>query len=244
MIDSNRDFFVICHFDELTSTQDEFKRILGKNTPPEWSVISAGYQTRGRGRRYKKWFSKAGENALFTVYFQPGLDPEHAYFLYQLPAVALAKVLETHGLKNVSIKYPNDILVNGKKIAGILVENIIKNKKIHASLIGIGLNVNQTEFPGRLGAVSVLSETGKETEVNEWIIRIVSQMKKLYRYGAYAIFSKYVYYWHTPGEKAGVMFENNTFEGKIISIKDDLLTLHQEGRILSFPIHKIIPALK
>ena len=154
------------------------------------------------------------------------------------------QVLENHGLKNVSIKYPNDILVNGKKMAGILVENIIKNKKIHSTLIGIGLNVNQTEFPGRLGAVSVLSETGEETEVNEWIIRVVSRMKKLYRYGVRKIFKKYVYYWHTPGEKAGVMFENKPFEGRIISVKDDLLTLHQAGRTLDFPINKITPVLE
>ena len=244
MNDLTRDYFVVCRFEEITSTQNEFKKILRKHAPPEWSVISAGFQTKGRGRRYKKWFSEAGKNALFTVYFQPGLEPEHAYFLYQLPAVAITRVLENHGIKNISIKYPNDILVNGKKIAGILNENIIKNKKISSVLTGIGLNVNQTEFTGHFNATSIFLETGKETEVTQWILEIVSRMKALYEYGISEIFSNYIYFWYAPGKKSGVWYENNIFKGQILGIKNDMLYLRQTDKTLSFPIKKILPVLE
>ena len=110
------------------------------------SVVWADYQTAGRGCGTNRWESERGKNLLFSVLLHPTDIPASRQFVIsQMVSVALCEVLEQY-VGNVSIKWPNDIYVGNGKICGILIENSLTGSTIRDSIVGIGLNVNQTVF--------------------------------------------------------------------------------------------------
>lgn len=123
----------------------------------EWTVVTTQEQTNGKGQKGSTWQTKPGDNLTFSVLLNPEVDPKHAFYLNIISALAVYKTLSDLGIES-KIKWPNDILVNKQKIAGILVENQI-GFNIKQSVIGIGLNVNQTEFKSSLNATSIILKT-------------------------------------------------------------------------------------
>jgi len=111
----------------------------------EGLLISTKHQTKGKGQRGKKWESGANKNLLISVVIEPNIPISKQFNISKLVALAIYDVMISLGLE-AKIKWPNDILVNSKKIAGILIQNILKKNQIIHSVIGIGLNVNQTKF--------------------------------------------------------------------------------------------------
>ncbi len=112
----------------------------------EGCVWVADYQTAGRGQRGNSWESGAGENLLFTVLLRPDfLHVAKQFAISQITALAIVKWLETKGL-SPKIKWPNDIYVGDKKICGILIEHAVAGVNLSASILGIGININQTRF--------------------------------------------------------------------------------------------------
>ncbi len=107
-------------------------------------VLAAEHQTEGRGQFGRKWLSKPGENLLFSIYFQPAIKPSEASTLTQTACQAVVEVLTSY-LIPCEIKKPNDVLVNGKKICGILTESSSKGEKLEYVVVGMGLNVNSSE---------------------------------------------------------------------------------------------------
>ena len=129
---------------------------------PSGTVIAAREQTAGRGQRGNTWFTEPGKNLTFSVVLKPsGLEAGEAHLLNYLASVAVAEFLEGYGV-SCSIKWPNDIYLGRKKICGILVENSLSGSKVAASVIGIGININQTEFPQLANATSLSLATGRE----------------------------------------------------------------------------------
>lgn len=132
------------------------------------SVIAAEFQTAGRGQKGNVWTSEEGMNLTFSaaVRFGKGMFPEIAateqFAVSECASVAVADFLCGKGIP-VSIKWPNDIYAGDRKICGILIENIVRGGRLDASIIGIGLNVNQTIFPPELpNPTSMQIETGQE----------------------------------------------------------------------------------
>ena len=160
---------IIWH-EELDSTNSEARRHLP--ALDNLSVIAASYQTAGRGQGDHTWSSDRGENLTFTVVLKYGPGQLHAkdsLLVTQVTTLALRRLLLSKGIE-ADIKWPNDIYVLGrtKKICGILIENTMHGEDVTASIIGIGLDVNQTCFdPSLPNPVSMKQITGETFDIKE-----------------------------------------------------------------------------
>lgn len=148
----------IYHLDEVDSTSSWLRRRLAERPLPSFSYVTARFQTGGRGQRGNSWESQAGKNLLLSMVFRPEsmIAPRRQFLISKAVTVAVAEAVEgllrsagTH--PPVEIKWPNDIYIADRKIAGILIENSIETAvdmepRIGHTTIGIGLNVNQREF--------------------------------------------------------------------------------------------------
>jgi BirA family biotin operon repressor/biotin-[acetyl-CoA-carboxylase] ligase len=154
---------------ETESTNSFLHEKLMSEKLPEGSVVTADYQTKGRGQRGSSWQSEAGKNLLMSIVVYPEfLKVTEAFMLSKCVALAACDLLSVYSNK-VQIKWPNDILIDGKKVAGILIENILRGSEIYASIVGIGINFNQQLFEKELyAATSVLMDTGfkADTQIN------------------------------------------------------------------------------
>ena len=151
----------IIEFQVLDSTNT----FLSKNYKflDEFTFVISHFQTAGRGAGQNKWFSQRNKNLLFSFFFYPNFDIKQQFFISQAISVALVQLLDKLGLKP-KIKWPNDILINTKKIAGILIENKIFSDK-WLTIVGIGLNVNQTQFTDNQKITSLKLELNKDFEI-------------------------------------------------------------------------------
>src|SRR5690606_23125860 len=139
--------------------------------------VVANHQTNGRGQQGAGWDSEPEKNLTFSLLFQDLELPAHEHFkLNATISLTLLGFLEENGLKNLSVKWSNDILSGNFKIAGILIENTLKNGKIKDSIIGIGLNVNQENFPGLLQAASLKSLLGKDFDLDDLLKTLVEEI--------------------------------------------------------------------
>ncbi len=148
--------------DKVTSTNLLLAELQMQRKAKEGMVIIADYQEGGKGQGSNSWHSRKGENLLMSMLLFPAfLSASHQFHLSRLVSVAICEVLESLGVRPV-VKWPNDILANWAKIAGILIEHGISGGSISHTIAGIGLNVNQKEFPEfPHAATSLLLETAR-----------------------------------------------------------------------------------
>lgn len=156
----------IISLDEVDSTNNYTIERIGQNDIVEGNVVSADFQKSGKGQRNKSWESYPGKNLLFSVALHPTfLNITKQFYLAKIAALAIVKVLEKAGIKDVSVKWPNDVFVGDKKIAGILIETLIRNTGIEWAIVGVGLNVNQRYFPEfNFPATSMRNKTNRSFE--------------------------------------------------------------------------------
>jgi BirA family biotin operon repressor/biotin-[acetyl-CoA-carboxylase] ligase len=166
----------ILEFEKLESTQKKAKEIAGNSEP--WTVVLAKEQTGGYGRKGNFWYSPKG--GLYFSVILPETKIEDLQILTILAAFCIAKILKEDFKLEPFIKLPNDVYVNGKKICGILTENIILGKEVKNSIIGIGLNTNIEKFPKDLEniATSIKIELKKEVENKELLEKILEELKE------------------------------------------------------------------
>ena len=134
------------HYSEIDSTNSELKRLFSTEEILEGTLLTADFQSSGQGQRGKCWESVLGANFLGTYLLTPNINPREVFVLNIIASLAVKETITELTQSEVSIKWPNDIVVNGAKISGILVDNKITASKVVASFIGIGLNMNQLEF--------------------------------------------------------------------------------------------------
>lgn len=163
---------VLIHFSSIDSTNDYATDLLAKSEPIEGTVISTDFQSTGRGQGANKWQSQAEKNLLLSVILRPkNLAVKNSFSLNLLGALSVASLIKKKypDLRPL-IKWPNDILVKDRKIAGILIRNQIQSKKIVSSVCGFGINVNQLDFStienGR-PASSLYLLSGIKNELND-----------------------------------------------------------------------------
>lgn len=139
----------------------------GQGMVQHGTTVFAHNQTKGRGQREKSWESEPGKNIALSVILQPqGLSTSQFFLLSKAVSLALCEVLTRYGGKATRIKWPNDIFWNDRKAAGILIENVIKGSRWNFAVVGIGINVNQTDFGSlQQQAVSLKQITGKDHNV-------------------------------------------------------------------------------
>ncbi len=135
--------FSLHHFELLSSTNDKAADIVYSSG----DVIVAEFQSEGRGQRGNHWESAKGENLTFSIVVEPsGLQISEHFKLSMVASLCVARCVESLGIEGVEVKWPNDILVQGRKISGVLIENSLMGPNISRSIIGIGLNVRQGDF--------------------------------------------------------------------------------------------------
>jgi BirA family biotin operon repressor/biotin-[acetyl-CoA-carboxylase] ligase len=164
----------------LSSTQD-LARELARAGAAEGTVVLAGRQTAGQGRLGRYWVSPAG-GLYLTVVLRP--PAEHLKALVIVAALAVARAIERLAGLETSLKWPNDVLVAGRKIAGILSESELRGKSVSYALVGIGLNVNtdMAAYPQSAPlATSVMTELGRETSREALAAGILNEFEALYR---------------------------------------------------------------
>lgn len=149
--------------DRVTSTND-LAKALAKEGCPDWTVVAANHQTAGRGRMGRTWVSDRGNALQFSVVLRPKAEPSAVPSVTLTGAAAVALALEDLGFRP-AIKWPNDVLLSGKKLCGILTEMVSGGKSAPFVVMGIGLNVGNRGFPGELkaSATSLLMERPDET---------------------------------------------------------------------------------
>ncbi len=165
----------IIRLDQVDSTNSFALGILKGMPVEEGVVVTSARQTRGRGQRGNSWESEPGKNITCSIVLKPTfLEPSMQFELTRVASLAITDVLnDLIPARNVSIKWPNDIYADGKKIAGILIENVLVSNRISYSVIGIGLNVNQAQFNGAgNGAVSLKMLAGTEYDLNN-VLRMI-----------------------------------------------------------------------
>jgi BirA family biotin operon repressor/biotin-[acetyl-CoA-carboxylase] ligase len=166
----------ILEFEKLESTQKKAKEIVKEAEP--WTVVLAKEQKGGYGRKGNFWYSPRG--GLYFSVILPETKIEDLQILTILAAFCVAKILKEDFNLEPFIKLPNDVYVNGKKICGILTENIIFGKEVKNSIIGIGLNTNIEKFPKDLEnvATSIKIELKKEVDNKELMKKIFEELKE------------------------------------------------------------------
>ncbi|MFD1257218.1 biotin--[acetyl-CoA-carboxylase] ligase [Mucilaginibacter terrae] len=134
---------------EVDSTNTFLKNMLANNEPvPEGTVIMAESQVAGRGQQQNKWYSSVGESLTFSILLKPEFIPVSQQFILTCTiSLGIYDALQTLVGAQLKIKWPNDIFIGNCKLGGILIENQVQGKVIRNSIIGIGLNINQSEFP-------------------------------------------------------------------------------------------------
>lgn len=140
------------HLLTCASTNDE-AAAWARAGAPHGAVVVADAQERGRGRLGRRWHSPAGESLYFSVVLRPALEPARVPPVTLAAGVAVAETLESHGAAP-SLKWPNDVLAGGKKIAGILAEMASVKDRVEHLVVGIGVNLNALEFPVELAAIA------------------------------------------------------------------------------------------
>lgn len=144
----------------------------------DFSVVWALDQTNGRGQMGTVWNAQPGKNLTISVYKDVSwLGISNHFFISIVVSLALIHTLNELMIKNLKIKWPNDILSDYKKIGGILIENVIKNNQLQASIIGIGLNVNQTDFDNLPQASSLINITGRIFSLEELLEKTLANLK-------------------------------------------------------------------
>lgn len=153
-------------FESLASTNNEAKKHI--TDYDNLSVIATIEQSAGRGQGSHTWYTTPGKNLTFTIVFNPeNLPASEALYLTRITTLSLLSYLAARGVR-ARIKWPNDIWVEDKKICGILIENILEGNLVHNSIIGIGLNINESGWPEDLpNPVSLGELTGKSYDIHE-----------------------------------------------------------------------------
>jgi BirA family biotin operon repressor/biotin-[acetyl-CoA-carboxylase] ligase len=168
--------------DEVDSTNLYLKRLAREEHPEEGSLVTAEYQTAGRGQMANSWFSTKGDNLMFSLLIYPReVEAAGQFIISRIASLAVKNTLDQF-TDDIRIKWPNDIYWKDKKIAGMLIENDIQGKHIENSVIGIGININQQDFPPELpNPVSLRQITGTIQDRDYILETLMREFFLLYR---------------------------------------------------------------
>ena len=167
-------------FETLESTMDEAKR-LAEGGALEGAVVIAEEQTAGRGRFERSWKSQPGKDLLFSVIFRP--DATHAPYINMAAALSVCAAVGAMTGTEASIKWPNDVKLADRKVAGILVESMVSRADIEYTVLGVGLNVNSN--PAGVPeiaetATSMYRESGRSLDRTEVLIEVLRELDRRY----------------------------------------------------------------
>lgn len=215
----------IIHLKSTSSTNAYAAKLLKELDVKDGTIIITDEQTSGRGHNKNKWESKLGKNLTFSLIYYPNfLAITKQFYLSKCISLGILDYLKKHTNK-IKIKWPNDIYVKDKKIAGILIENTIKGNYLSNSIIGIGLNINQEKFysdaPNPVSLFQINNKTyDLKTELTKIAICIDKYYDKL-KAGNYSELNKqYFKSLYRKGKFYKYQSEEGIFKGKIVGISE------------------------
>lgn len=227
----------ISFYSETASTNDSAFS-MGMADASEGTVVIADRQSRGRGRLQRSWYSPANVNIYTSVILRPQINTSESSRISIMAGVAVAEFLEPLCPGCVRLKWPNDVLLNHKKVCGILSQAKIDQTRLDFIVLGIGLNVNmsqdQLSEEIRHTATSLTLETGREFSRQELLIQLYENLEKWYKQltqnGFDAIRKKWLDFAIMIGQDIHVVFGDEIIEGKAKDIDGDgALILFVEG---------------
>ena len=173
--------FDINFYPELFSTNETLADMNSKTDLAEGTVIQTGFQKHGKGYAGSKWQSEANKNLLFSILVKPHfLSPEHQFDISRIFCMSLKDLIQPH-CPMVKIKWPNDIFIKNRKVAGILIENSIQGDIILNSIAGVGLNVNQASFdPAIPSPTSLFLEKGCHFDIQKLLQELLEIFSNWY----------------------------------------------------------------
>ncbi len=171
----------ILTFESLPSTNFYLRELAARSPQPEGLVVRAEYQTSGRGQMGNAWHSAPRQNLLFSLLLKPNwLKTSQVFYLNMSVCLALLDALNSFR-PGFLIKWPNDVLFDEKKVAGILLENTLSRKGVSESVVGIGLNVNEKDFPEYLPRPISLSQvTGQNVPIPHLLRIVLEKLQNRY----------------------------------------------------------------
>ena len=201
-------------YDEVGSTNDVLRELMGDGLAADGTVVVSDSQTAGRGRLGRRWVSPAGSNLYLSALFCPEVSPQESSVFTFLASCALVDVFSGYGV-DAAIKWPNDILVGGKKISGVLTELGASGGSVDYLVIGIGVNLNLTEGFIRREMDDISKKTtslsillGEEIDRERFCAELINALDRLYgefrRCGTQAIVDMWIERWGFVGEEISV----------------------------------------
>lgn len=165
--------------DAIDSTNDFLKSLSSQDELENFMVVTAENQTKGKGQMGAKWESELGKNLIMSVLVKDFVfDYEQVFNLSIVVSLSVLEVLKELNIPELSIKWPNDIMSYNKKIGGILIENTLKSDGRIVSVVGLGLNVNQTNYDELPNASSLAVISGNTFDKESLVVLIVEKMKQ------------------------------------------------------------------
>ncbi|MCL8008405.1 biotin--[acetyl-CoA-carboxylase] ligase [Gelidibacter japonicus] len=237
----------IIKLDAIDSTNTYLKRLSSGGNAEDGLTVVANLQTNGRGQMGTVWSSQEAKNLTFSVFKDVSfLNIRQHFYISMAVSLAVYEALKSLGIAKLKVKWPNDILSDNKKIGGILIENVIKINVISGSVIGIGLNVNQTDFTGLPNASSLLLLSGQVNNLDEVLNLVLKQidthfncLKEKQFKSLKARYESQLFRKNKPSTFQDA--EGSVFSGYIIGISDvGLLHVKVEGnKIRSFDFKEV-----
>ena len=233
----------IIHLSAIDSTNNFAAMLISDQLCQNGTAILADSQSYGKGQRGNSWHSEPGKNLLLSFVFKPdNLSVARQNELTWITSICIVKTLGKFNIE-AQIKWPNDIFVRGKKIAGILIENQLTGEFISNSIIGIGLNVNQQNF-GEFKATSIYTEIHHEIEIDLVFRELCDQMNlffdKLNKNEINQIKYDYQSKLFQKNEACEYEDQNGKFKGEIIGINDNgFLLIKVENETREYGIKEI-----
>lgn len=226
-IDSGKIGWKVHEFESLGSTNDEANR-LAVGGAAEGEVVIADCQTAGRGRLDRQWESPAGKNIYLSIILRPETPPTTTSQLTLVAAVAVAETLAKFSKERPAVKWPNDVLIDGKKVCGILTEMSAKRDKTDFVILGIGINVNTDldDFSAEIKetATSLALIKGSTSDRAEIQTELFQKLEHWYRtyltQGFLPIYERYTALSCLKGQRVEVVFENERKQGIAQGIDD------------------------
>jgi len=207
----------IRYFCEVTSTNDVAKELVGKGAR-EGTIVLAETQTEGKGRLGRRWLSPKG-GIWFSVVLRPKISAKDSYQLTFMAAVAVAKAIRKMFKVNAEIKWPNDVLVNDKKVCGILTETSTRGDAVDFVVVGVGVNANVdlTSFPEDLRAsvTSLGAEVKGEVNRERFLCALLDELENYYGMISQKKFEVVLEEWKSLTTLFGAHVEVTSFEEKI-----------------------------
>lgn len=229
---------------ECESTNSLMVSLSQNKTLDEGTVIITENQTKGRGQAGNKWVSEPGANITFSILLKPTfLEPSNQFYLNIAVGLGLCHAISDSIDDKVWLKWPNDIMVNSKKVCGVLIENQIQGQTLSQSIVGIGLNLNQTNFDWPM-ATSLRILAGREFDKVKIFETILVRLEAYYNLLLKRKFSKLkeeyysVLYW--KGEKRQFETKGESMKGIITGVDEvGKLMVDVEGEIRSYNFKEI-----